>query len=59
MRKQGYGIIINVPSIAGVVEIPAECIDVNTKFALEGLSESILRTSTIWNQSNPYWASSY
>jgi short-subunit dehydrogenase len=54
MRKQGYGIIINVPSIAGVVEIPAECIDVNTKFALEGLSESILRTSTIWNQSNPY-----
>jgi short-subunit dehydrogenase len=41
MRKQRNGIIINVSSIAGVVGIPAECIYVSTKFALEGLSESI------------------
>jgi short-subunit dehydrogenase len=41
MRKQRNGIIINVISIAGVVGIPAECIYVSTKFALEGLSESI------------------
>jgi short-subunit dehydrogenase len=41
MRKQRNGIIINVTSIAGVVGVPAECIYVSTKFALEGLSESI------------------
>jgi len=41
MRKHRNGIIINVTSIAGVVGIPAECIYVSTKFALEGLSESI------------------
>src|ERR671911_228341 len=41
MRKQKKGIIINVSSIAGVVGIPAECIYVSTKFALEGLTESI------------------
>ena len=41
MRKQRNGIIINVTSIAGVVGIPAECIYVSTRFALEGLSESI------------------
>ena len=41
MREQKNGIIINVTSIAGVVGIPAECIYVSTKFALEGLSESI------------------
>jgi short-subunit dehydrogenase len=41
MRKQRNGIIINVTSIAGVVGIPAECIYASTKFALEGLSESV------------------
>ncbi|MGZ5470871.1 MAG: SDR family oxidoreductase [Nitrososphaeraceae archaeon] len=41
MRKQRNGIIINVTSIAGIVGVPAECIYVSTKFALEGLSESI------------------
>ena len=41
MRKQKNGIIINVTSIAGVVGIPAECGYVSSKFALEGLSESI------------------
>ena len=41
MREQQNGIIINVTSIAGIVGVPAECIYVSTKFALEGLSESI------------------
>jgi NAD(P)-dependent dehydrogenase (short-subunit alcohol dehydrogenase family) len=41
MRKQRRGIIINVTSIAGVVGIPGECIYSSSKFALEGLSESI------------------
>ena len=41
MREQRNGIIINLTSIAGVVGIPAECIYASTKFALEGLSESI------------------
>jgi len=41
MREQKNGIIVNVTSIAGLVGIPAECIYVSTKFALEGLSESI------------------
>ena len=41
MREQKNGIIVNVTSIAGIVGIPAECIYVSTKFALEGLSESI------------------
>lgn len=41
MRRQGNGIIINVSSIAGVVGIPGECVYSSSKFALEGLSESI------------------
>ena len=41
MREHKNGIIVNVSSIAGVVGIPAECIYVSTKFALEGLTESI------------------
>ncbi len=41
MRKQRRGIIVNVTSIAGVVGIPSECIYSSSKFALEGLSESI------------------
>ena len=41
MREQQNGIIINVTSIAGIVGVPAECIYVSTKFALEGLGESI------------------
>lgn len=41
MRKQRSGIIINVTSIAGVVGIPGECIYSSSKFAMEGLSESI------------------
>ena len=41
MREQKNGIIINITSIAGIVGIPAECIYASTKFALEGLSESI------------------
>jgi short-subunit dehydrogenase len=41
MREQNHGIIINITSLAGVVGIPAESVYVSTKFALEGLSESI------------------
>jgi NAD(P)-dependent dehydrogenase (short-subunit alcohol dehydrogenase family) len=41
MRKQKNGIIINVSSLAGIVGIPASSAYVSTKFALEGLSESI------------------
>lgn len=41
MREQRSGIIINITSIAGLVGIPAECMYCSSKFALEGLSESI------------------
>ena len=41
MRRQRSGIIINITSIAGMVGIPGECIYSSSKFALEGLSESI------------------
>ena len=41
MRKQKSGIIINISSISGIVGIPASSAYVSTKFALEGLSESI------------------
>ena len=41
MRRQRSGIIINVTSLAGVVGIPGECVYSSSKFALEGLSESI------------------
>ena len=41
MRKQNNGIIVNITSLAGIVGIPAESIYASTKFALEGLSESI------------------
>lgn len=41
MRKQKNGIIINISSIASVVGIPGECAYSSSKFALEGLSESI------------------
>jgi short-subunit dehydrogenase len=41
MREQKNGIIINVTSLAGVIGVPGECIYASTKFALEGLSESI------------------
>jgi NAD(P)-dependent dehydrogenase (short-subunit alcohol dehydrogenase family) len=41
MRRQRSGIIINVTSVAGLVRIPGECVYSSSKFALEGLSESI------------------
>jgi len=41
MRKQRDGIIINVSSISGMLGIPGSSAYVSTKFALEGLSESI------------------
>ena len=41
MRDQKDGIIINISSMSGIVGIPATSVYVSTKFALEGLSESI------------------
>ena len=41
MRKRKSGIIVNVSSLSGLVGIPAQCIYCSSKFALEGLSESI------------------
>jgi short-subunit dehydrogenase len=41
MRKQKFGIIVNVSSINGQVAFPVISAYVSTKFATEGLSESI------------------
>jgi len=41
MRAQRYGIIINISSISGLAGIPSQSVYVSTKFALEGLSESL------------------
>jgi NAD(P)-dependent dehydrogenase (short-subunit alcohol dehydrogenase family) len=41
MRKQGSGIIVNVSSIAGRIAFPATSAYISSKFALEGLSESM------------------
>jgi NAD(P)-dependent dehydrogenase (short-subunit alcohol dehydrogenase family) len=41
MRKQKNGIIINISSIAGILGPPTSSAYASTKFALEGLSESI------------------
>jgi len=41
MREQKNGIIINISSMSGIVGIPATSVYVSTKFALEGLTESI------------------
>ena len=41
MRKQGSGKIINVSSVAGRIGFPASPAYISSKFALEGLSESL------------------
>jgi short-subunit dehydrogenase len=41
MRKQGYGHIINISSGAGVVAIPGFSVYASSKFAVEGISESL------------------
>ncbi|MFB5600668.1 MAG: SDR family oxidoreductase [Nitrososphaeraceae archaeon] len=41
MREQKNGIIINISSMSGFIGIPATSLYVASKFALEGLSESI------------------
>jgi NAD(P)-dependent dehydrogenase (short-subunit alcohol dehydrogenase family) len=41
MRNQRSGIIVNVSSISGQIGFPAQSVYVSTKFALEGLSESV------------------
>ena len=41
MRNQQSGTIVNISSLAGYVGFPASSVYVSTKFALEGLSESL------------------
>ena len=41
MRKQGYGRIINISSLAGRIGFPISSAYVSSKFALEGLVESL------------------
>jgi short-subunit dehydrogenase len=41
MRSQKDGIIINISSLSGLAGIPSQSVYVSTKFALEGLSESL------------------
>ena len=41
MRKQGTGDIVNISSIAGRIGFPVSTAYISSKFALEGLSESI------------------
>ncbi|EPA05989.1 SDR family oxidoreductase [Candidatus Nitrosarchaeum limnium] len=41
MRKQGSGIIVNISSVAGKIGFPGSPAYISSKFALEGLSESL------------------
>ena len=41
MRKQGYGTIVNISSVVGRIGFPASPAYISSKFALEGLSESL------------------
>ena len=41
MRLQRTGIIVNISSISGLAGIPSQCAYAGTKFAVEGLSESL------------------
>ena len=41
MRKQGYGTIVNISSMVGRFGVPLNAAYVSSKFAIEGLSESI------------------
>ena len=41
MRSQRDGIIVNISSVSGLAGIPSQSVYVSTKFALEGLSESL------------------
>jgi short-subunit dehydrogenase len=41
MRRKRKGVIVNISSIAGLVGIPSQSVYVATKFAVEGLSESL------------------
>lgn len=41
MRKQGTGVIVNISSVAGKIGFPGSPAYISSKFALEGLSESL------------------
>lgn len=49
MREQGYGHIINISSTSGVRAVPGLGLYAASKFALEGLSESLAVTLSPWN----------
>jgi NAD(P)-dependent dehydrogenase (short-subunit alcohol dehydrogenase family) len=49
MRKQNSGHIINISSTSGIRAIPGYGLYGATKFALEGLSESLAATLSPWN----------
>ena len=41
MRRQGFGLIINVGSIAGLMGVPFQCAYSASKYGIEGFSESL------------------
>jgi len=41
MRKQGFGDIVNISSVAGRIGFPVSTAYISSKFAVEGLSESL------------------
>lgn len=43
MRKQDYGLIINISSIGGVIGLPYQSMYSASKFAIEGLTESLYK----------------
>lgn len=49
MRKQKSGHIINISSLAGLRGLPCNDLYCASKFALEGLSESMASTLSLWN----------
>lgn len=49
MRKQNSGHIINISSTSGIRGIPGYGLYAATKFALEGMSESLAATLSPWN----------
>jgi short-subunit dehydrogenase len=53
MRRQREGTIVNISSIAGRIGLPLNSPYASSKFALEGLSESMAyENRTIWNKSS-------
>lgn len=49
MRRQGGGTIVNVSSMGGRIATPFACLYHSTKFAIEGLSESVRYEAALHN----------